>query len=275
MNKLLHKKQMAQNVTEYTFNAPDVVRNAKAGQFIVLRVDQKGERVPFTIFDYDKEKGTLKILVQTVGFSTQKLSRLNEGDYVSDIVGPLGLPTDLSFAKKVVLIGGGIGAAVIHPQSKVLKKANIDVDVILGARDSSLIMYEEDFKKYANNVYVMTDNGSLGEKGNVVDKLRYLIETGSNYDVVFAVGPLMMMKAVSNFTKTYSLKTIISMNSIMIDGIGMCGGCRLTVGGETKYACVDGPEFDAHLIDFDEAIMRSRLYQEEEKACRLRGEKND
>ncbi|HOO22522.1 MAG TPA: sulfide/dihydroorotate dehydrogenase-like FAD/NAD-binding protein [Clostridia bacterium] len=270
MNRLLRKRQLAENVIEYTFDAPDVVRNAKAGQFIILRVDEKSERVPFTICDYDKEKGTLTLLVQTVGASTKKLSDLKEGEYVNDLVGPLGMPTDLSFAQKALLVGGGIGAAVIYAQSKVLKEAGKDIDVILGARDKSLIMYEEEFYKNANRVFVMTDNGSHGEKGFVTDKLKALIEDGNRYDVVFAVGPLMMMKAVSDLTKTYGIKTIISMNSIMIDGIGMCGGCRLTVGGETKYACVDGPEFDAHLIDFDEAVMRSRLYREEE-TCRIRG----
>lgn len=271
MYKILRKRQMAENVNEYTFDAPDIVRNAKAGQFIILRVDEKSERVPFTICDYDKRLGSLTILVQTVGVSTLKLTELNEGDYVNDLVGPLGMPTDLSFANKAILIGGGIGAAVIYAQCKVLKEANKEIDVILGARDKSLIMYEQEFKNNADNVYIMTDNGSYGEKGFVTDKLKALIDSGEKYDVVFAVGPLMMMKAVSDLTKNYGIKTIISMNSIMIDGIGMCGGCRLTYGGEIKYACVDGPEFDAHLIDFDEAVMRSRLYREEETTCRLRG----
>lgn len=271
MNKVINKRLMAENVIEYTFDAPDIVRNAKAGQFIILRVDKQGERVPFTICDYDKTKGTLTILVQTVGASTSKLAALNEGDYINDLVGPLGKPTDLSFANKVVLVGGGIGAAVIYAQSKLLKEENKDVDVILGARDGSLIMYEQEFKNNAKNVYVMTDNGSYGEKGFVTSKLKELIDSGEEYDAVFAVGPLMMMKAVSDLTKEYGIKTVISMNSIMIDGIGMCGGCRLTVGGETKYACIDGPEFDAHLIDFDEALMRSRMFKEEETCCRIRG----
>lgn len=271
MNKIISKKQKAVNVIEYTFDAPDIVRNAKAGQFIILRVDADGERVPFTIFDFDKKTGALTILVQTVGASTQQLAKLNAGDCVCDLVGPLGNATDLSFAKNAVLIGGGIGAAVIFAQAKQLKAQNKQVDVVLGAREKGLIMYEEEFKQNSENVYVVTDDGSYGEKGFVTTKLKALIESGKKYDVVFAVGPLMMMKAVSDLTKEYGIKTVISMNSLMVDGIGMCGCCRLTVGGEVKYACVDGPEFDAHLIDFNEAIMRSRLYREEETACRIRG----
>lgn len=273
MNKLLKKRQLAENVIEYVFEAKDVVRNAKAGQFIILRVDEEGERVPFTICDYDKTEGTLTLLVQTVGYSTKKLAELKEGDSIHDLVGPLGNATDLSHANRIMLIGGGIGTAVIYPQSKQLKLEGKRVDVILGARDASLLMYEDEFRKNCENVYIMTDNGSKGEKGFVTDKLRQLIESGEKYDVVFAVGPLVMMRAVSEVTRPFGIETVVSMNSIMVDGTGMCGGCRLTVGGKTKYACVDGPEFDGHQVDFNEAIKRSRFYadQEKETACRIRG----
>ncbi|MFW5780218.1 MAG: sulfide/dihydroorotate dehydrogenase-like FAD/NAD-binding protein [Bacillota bacterium] len=273
MNKLLNKRRLAENVIEYVFDAKDVVRNAKAGQFVILRVDKDGERVPFTICDYDKEKGTLTLLVQTVGYTTAKLAKLEVGDTIHDLVGPLGNPTDLSHAKRVLLVGGGIGTAVIYPQSKQLKELNKRVDVILGARDKSLLMYEEEFAKNCENVYIMTDNGSKGEKGFVTDKLKQLVESGEKYDVVFAVGPLVMMKAVSDVTREYGIETVVSMNSIMVDGTGMCGGCRVSVGGETKYSCVDGPEFDGHKVDFDEAIARSTFYkdQEEEQFCKIRG----
>ncbi len=273
MNKLIKKVQLAEDVIEYTFEAENVVRNAKAGQFVILRVDSEGERVPFTICDFDKIVGTLTILVQTVGYSTAKLAQLNVGDYIHDLVGPLGNPTDLSHAKRIMLVGGGIGAAVIYPQSKQLCKWNKKADVILGARNKSLLMYEKEFSTHCNNLYIMTDDGSSGEKGFVTDKLKYLLDNGRRYDLVFAVGPLVMMKAVSQLTKKYGIETIVSMNSVMVDGTGMCGCCRLTVGNETKYACVDGPEFNGHLVDFDEAITRSTFYAEQEKEhrCRIRG----
>lgn len=273
MNKILRKRELAENVIEYVIDAKNIIRHARAGQFIILRVDEEGERVPFTICDYDKKEGTITILVQTVGFSTKKLAELNEGDFINDLVGPLGNATDLSHANRVLLVGGGIGTAVIYPQSKQLKNEGKKVDVILGARDKSLLMYEKEFRQNCENVFIMTDNGSKGEKGFVTTKLKQLIDAGEKYDVVFAVGPLMMMKAVADTTREYGIETIVSMNSIMVDGTGMCGGCRLTVGGETKYACVDGPEFDGHKIDFDEAIQRSKFYSEEEKesSCRIRG----
>jgi len=273
MNKLLKKRKLAENIIEYVFEAKDIVRNAKAGQFVILRVDKDGERVPFTICDYNREKGELTLLVQTVGYSTARLAQLEVGDYAHDLVGPLGNATDLSHADRILLVGGGIGAAVIYPQSKQLKKLNKKVDVILGARDKSLLMYEDEFSKYSDNLYIMTDNGSKGEKGFVTDKLKQLIDSGQKYDVVFAVGPLVMMKAVSNVTKQYGIRTIVSMNSIMVDGTGMCGGCRVTIGGETKYACVDGPEFDGHEVDFDEAISRASFYKEHEKEqfCKIKG----
>lgn len=274
MNKIIRKRALAENVFEYVIDAKIVTKHAKPGQFIMLRVDEDGERVPFTICDMDKKAGTVTILVQTIGYSTMKLATLNEGDFIHDFVGPLGKATHLDGAKKVLLVGGGIGTAVIYPQAKFLHKNKVTVDVIVGARNKSLIMYEDEFKNASNNLYIATDDGSYGEKGFVTDILRRLLEN-EEYDVVFAVGPLPMMRAVCNVTKEFNAKTVVSMNSIMVDGTGMCGCCRLTVGGKTKYACVDGPEFDGHLVDFEEAINRSRTYQEIEKehTCRLTGKK--
>lgn len=273
MNEILRKRKLADNVYEYVLQADDVVKNAKPGQFVIVITDEGGERVPFTICDYDKEKGTLTLLIQTVGATTEKIARLNEGDSLLHLVGPLGNPTDLSEYKKVLLIGGGIGTAVIYPQSKERYSEGLICDAILGARDASLLMYEEEFRKLCGNVYIMTDNGSAGEKGFVTNKLTELINSGADYDAVLAVGPMPMMGAVCSVTRGTGLKTIVSMNTIMVDGTGMCGCCRLTVGGKTKYACVDGPEFDGHLVDFDEALMRSKTYLEQEKehACRIRG----
>lgn len=273
MNKIISVNQLADNVHEYVVDAPLVARNAKPGQFIILRVDKEGERVPFTICDIDKDKGTITILVQSVGYTTMKMATMTSGDYFYDFAGPLGNATDLDEYNSILLVGGGIGAAVIFPQAKELTRIGKPADVIVGARNQSLIMYEDQFKANSANLYLMTDDGSYGEKGFVTDKIKALIEQGKKYDVVFAVGPLVMMRAVANLTREYGIHTIVSMNSIMVDGTGMCGGCRVTVGGKTKYACVDGPEFDGHEIDFDEAINRSSFYKEQESKhiCRLKG----
>lgn len=272
MNKILQKRKLAPNVTEYVIEAKAVTRHCKAGQFVIVIVDEGGERVPFTICDYDRTAGTVTVLVQEVGYTTMKMSQKEVGDCVYGFVGPLGNPTDLSEYKKVVLVGGGIGTAVIYPQAKELfgKK---QVDVIVGARQKDLVMYEEEFRAHSDNFYVLTDDGSYGEKGFVTDKLKALIDSGENYDCVFAVGPMPMMRAVANLTREKGIHTIVSMNSIMVDGTGMCGGCRVTVDGKVKYACVDGPEFDGHLVDFDEAISRLGYYKaiEAEHKCRLKG----
>ena len=274
MNKILAKRRLAPNVTEYIVDAPRVAKHANAGQFIILRVDEDGERVPFTICDFDREKGTVTILVQEVGYSTIKLSLLNVGDYICDFAGPLGNPTDLSEYKNIVLVGGGIGTAVIYPQAKNLKKQGKPADVIVGARNKELIMYEKEFRESARELFLTTDDGSYIRKGFVTDVLKELISV-KKYDCVFAVGPMPMMRAVSELTREMNIPTIISMNSIMVDGTGMCGGCRITVGGETKYACVHGPEFDGHAVDWAEAINRSKVFkkQEQEHLCRLTGEK--
>lgn len=272
--EIISKKQFSEKVNEYVVYAPDVAHRVRAGQFIILRATEDGERVPFTVCDYDREKGTITILVQTVGYSTMILEKLSVGDTICDFVGPLGKPTDLSGFDKILLVGGGIGSAVIYPQAKQLMLENKAADVIVGARNESLVIYENDFKKFSNEFFVMTDDGSAGEKGFVTDKIKNLLDEGRKYDCIFAVGPLPMMKAVCALTKNYGVKTIVSMNTIMVDGTGMCGSCRLTVDGKVKYACVDGPEFDGHLVDFDEAINRSKFYKEQEKehVCRLTGE---
>ena len=272
MNKIVKKTRLAENVTEYVIDAPAVAKHAHPGQVVILRVDGHGERVPFTICDYDAAMGTVTILVQEVGYSTLALAQIPEGGCIADFVGPLGNPTDLSAYKNILLIGGGIGSAVIYPQAKALRQKGQPSDVIVGARNVSLLMYEKEFAAAAKNLYLITDDGSSGVKGFVTDELKRLAAV-NKYDCVFAVGPMPMMRAVCAVTKELGIRTVVSMNSIMVDGTGMCGGCRLTCGGKTKYACVDGPEFDGHEIDWDEAINRSRTYreQEAEHKCRLRG----
>ncbi len=269
---IISKKTLAERVNEYVIYAPAVAKHCLAGQFIILRVDEDGERVPFTICDYSREQGTVSILVQEVGYTTMRLAMLNEGDRLCDFVGPLGNPTDLSAYKRILLVGGGIGTAVIFPQAKQLFAEGKPADVVVGARNVFLVMYEEQFKKNCAAFYLITDDGSSGKKGFVTDVARELFEKGERYDAVFAVGPLGMMRAVCKLTAEYGIPTIVSMNSLMVDGTGMCGCCRLTVGGEVKYACIDGPEFDGHKVDFDEAISRSRMYKEieDEHTCRLR-----
>lgn len=274
MNKILRKRVFSEKVIEYVIDSPKVAKNAHAGQFIILRVDEEGERVPFTIADYDQEAGTVTILVQTVGATTMKLSKLSEGDCLADFVGPLGKATDLSECKKVILVGGGIGSAVIMPQAKAMFEKGTPCDCISGARNKSLLVYEDEFNKYCNHAYFCTDDGSYGFKGFVTDKLAEVLESDKDIDTVFAVGPLPMMRAVVKVAEKYGRKSIVSMNSIMVDGTGMCGCCRITVGGKIKYACVDGPEFDGSEVDFEEAINRSASYKEQEKehVCRLTGE---
>lgn len=273
MYEILKKRELAENVIEYTFLCPLLAKHAEPGQFVILRVTSDGERVPFTICDFDREKGTVTVLVQTVGATTMQLAALSEGESVCDLVGPLGNATDLSKYKSVLLVGGGIGTAVIMPQAKKLFAQGVHVEAIIGARTASLVMYEQEMRSFTNRLHVVTDDGSKGEKGFVTTKLEALVKAGEHFDVVFAVGPLVMMRATAALTKTLEIPTVVSMNSIMVDGTGMCGCCRLSVGGVTKYACVDGPEFDGHQVDFNEAITRSKFYaaQEKEHVCRLKG----
>ena len=262
-------------MTQMRVAAPFVARKAQAGQFIILRVNEYGERIPLTIADYDREGGTVDIIFQKVGKTTLLLDTLEEGDAILDFIGPLGKASELEGYQYAAVIGGGAGCAIAYPQAKALHALGAKVDMIAGFRSQDIIILEDEMKAASDNLYLMTDDGSNGHKGFVTDALRQNIEAGAKYDLVVAIGPLPMMKAVCNLTKEYGIKTIISMNSIMIDGTGMCGGCRVTVGGETKFACVDGPDFDGHLVDFDEVMKRSKTYAEMEREsarefnCRL------
>lgn len=265
MFKIVNKKELNSMVTLLEIEAPFVAKKAQAGQFIIFRVDEQGERVPLTIADYDREKGTVTIIFQKAGLSTQLLGAKEVGETILDFVGPLGTPTDYEDFKKVAVIGGGVGCAIAFPQAKTLHNMGVEVDVIAGFRNKDIVILEEEMKNVSTNYYLMTDDGSYGEKGFVTDKLKSLIEAGNNYDAVIAIGPIPMMKFVSLTTKPYGIKTIVSLNPIMIDGTGMCGGCRVTVGGEIKFACVDGPDFDGHLVDFDELMNRNSTYRNQEE----------
>ncbi len=274
MNKILKKQVLNPTVTLMVVDAPLVARKAEPGQFIILRVDENGERIPLTVADYDREQGTITIIFQVVGASTEKLNHLNEGDFIHDFVGPLGRATRTEGLKKVCVVGGGVGCAIAYPVTKKLFEQGTDVTAIVGFRNKDLVILGDEFKAHSTRMIGMTDDGSWGEKGLVTEALRRLIESGEQFDEVITIGPLVMMMLVSQLTKEYGISTIASMNPIMIDGTGMCGGCRLTVGGTTMFACVDGPEFDAHQIDFAEAIARSATYRgwerhQHEETCNL------
>ncbi len=274
MYKILEKTSLNPSMTKMAVEAPLIAKKAKPGQFIIFRVDEFGERVPLTIADTDKEKGSVTIIYQKVGSSTQLLDTLEQGDYILDFVGPLGAATELEGYKKVAVIGGGAGCAIAYPQAKALYNMGTAVDVIAGFRNTDLIILEDEMKAVSDNLYLMTDDGSNGNKGFVTNALEENIKNGADYDLVIAIGPVPMMKAVCQLTKQHGIKTIVSMNPIMIDGTGMCGGCRLTVGGKTKFACVDGPDFDGHEVDFDELMKRNVMYRSmeqtsREKNCRL------
>ncbi len=280
MFPILKKEELNPNVSLMVIEAPYIARKAEPGQFIILRIDEQGERVPFTIADYDREAGTVTIIFQVVGATTEKLNSLKAGDSLLNFVGPLGKASEFDDMKKVAVIGGGLGTAIAYPQAKKLHSMGVSVDMINGFRNKDLIIIEDACKVACTNLYTMTDDGSNGNQGFVTAKLEELILAGNEYDLVIAIGPLVMMKAVSELTKKYGIKTIVSMNPVMIDGTGMCGGCRVTVGGETKFACVDGPDFDGHLVDFDQAIRRSKMFAEGERKsrdehhCRMEGMKN-
>ncbi len=265
MYKIVRKEQLNNTVTLMEIDAPFVAKKALAGQFIILRVDEEGERIPLTVAGYDREKGTVTIIFQIVGATTEKLNAKMQGEYIQDFVGPLGTASETKGFKKVAVIGGGVGCAIAYPTAKQLYQDGAEVHVVVGFRNKELVILEEEFKKCSDKLVVVTDDGSYGEKGLVTNALEKLINSGEQYDEVIAIGPLVMMKFVCLLTKKYGIKTVVSMNPIMIDGTGMCGGCRLTVGGETKFACVDGPDFDGHLVDFDEAIARSSIYKEQER----------
>ncbi len=274
MYKIVAKKSLNPTVTQMEILAPFVAKKALPGQFIILRVDEEGERIPLTIAGYDREKGTITIIFQIVGAGTKMLNQKNAGESIPDFVGPLGRPTHTEGLKKVCVVGGGVGCAIALPVARALHAQGCHVTSIVGFRNKDLVILEEEFKACSDSFYMMTDDGSYGEQGNVCVPLKELLEKGELFDEVITIGPLIMMKFVCMATKEYGVKTIASMNPIMIDGTGMCGGCRLTVGGEMKFACVDGPEFDGHLIDFDEAMSRSRTYadfelHEREENCNL------
>lgn len=268
MYKIVRKESLNPTVTLMEIEAPFVARKAEPGQFIILRVDDTGERIPLTIADYDREKGTITIIYQIVGGTTIQLNSLNVGDCLADFVGPLGVATHTEGLKKVAVVGGGVGCAIAYPVAKKLHNLGCEVHSIVGFRNKDLVILEEEFRNASDKLVMMTDDGSYGSKGLVTNALEELIQNGEQYDEVIAIGPLVMMKFVTMVTKKYNIKTIVSMNPIMIDGTGMCGCCRLTVGGKTKFACVDGPDFDGFEVDFDEAISRSKSYLEFEKHAR-------
>ena len=261
MYKILNKETLNPTVIKMEIEAPYVAKKAQPGQFIILRTDEDGERIPLTVADYDREKGTVTIIFQIVGATTEKLGHMNEGDFLADFVGPLGKATHTEGLKKVAVVGGGVGCAIAFPVAKKLHEQGCEVHAVVGFLTKDLVILEKEFRDASSKFVLMSDDGSVGEKGLVTDALKKLLDSGEKYDEVITIGPLIMMKFVCKLTKEYGVKTIASMNPIMIDGTGMCGGCRLSVGGKTVFACVDGPEFDGHEIDFDEAIERSSMYK--------------
>ena len=274
MYRIVKKEVLNPTVTRMVIDAPLIAKKAEPGQFIILRVDEKGERIPLTVADFDREAGTVTIIFQIVGATTEKLNHLEEGDCLQDFVGPLGRPSETEGLKKVAVIGGGVGCAIAYPVAKKLHQQGAEVHSIVGFRNKDLVILEEEFRAVSDKFVMMTDDGSYGEKGLVTNALEKLIGEGETYDEVIAIGPLVMMKFVTQLTKQHNIKTVVSMNPIMIDGTGMCGGCRLTVGGETKFACVDGPDFDGHLVDFDSAMRRGAMYKAQEKDAVARREEH-
>ena len=261
---------------------PRVARSCLPGQFVICRTGEEGERIPLTICDYDRSRGTVTIVVQEIGASTYKMGKLREGDFLTDFVGPLGKPSELTETpveelkkKKIVFVAGGVGTAPVYPQLKWLSEHGIKADAIVGAKTASLVILEEEMKKVADKLIIATDDGSKGMKGMVTDALKKLVSEGNRYDLCVAIGPVIMMKFTSLLTKELNIPTVVSMNPIMVDGTGMCGACRLTVGGKVKFACVDGPEFDGHLVDFDETMKRQRLYRTEEGRAFLKAKEGD
>lgn len=278
MFEIVEKRKLNSEVELMTVSAPFIAQKAQPGQFIILRVNEEGERMPLTIEGYDREKGTITVVYQIVGKTTQLLSQLNTGDFLLDFVGPLGVASHLEGYKNACVIGGGLGTAIAFPQAKALHDMGANVDIIAGFRTKDIIILEEEMRNNSTNLILATDDGSNGLKGFVTDMLREQIENGKKYDIVIAIGPMRMMQAVCNLTREYGLKTVVSMNPIMLDGTGMCGACRVTVAGQTKFACIDGPDFDGHEVDFEEAISRSTMFKEmerrssEDHKCHLTGE---
>ena len=280
MYKIIKKENLNPTVTKMVVEVPLVAAKVRAGQFVILRTGENGERIPLTVADYDRGAGTVTVIFQIVGATTEKLNALPEGGYITDFVGPLGRPTETKGLRRVAVIGGGVGCAIAYPVAKQFREDGAVVHSVVGFLTKDLVILEDEFRSVSDKFCLMSDDGSAGEKGLVTDALRALIESGEKYDEVIAIGPLIMMKFVCLLTKEYGIKTTVSMNPIMIDGTGMCGGCRLTVGGEVKFACVDGPDFDGHLVDFDEAMKRGATYRSAERAahehvCNLIGKGGD
>ncbi|MBR6045868.1 MAG: sulfide/dihydroorotate dehydrogenase-like FAD/NAD-binding protein [Ruminococcus sp.] len=274
MYKILRKEKLNEQCVLIEIDAPYIARKAEPGQFVIIRSDELGERVPFTISDYDREKGSIVVIYQIIGASTMRLAELEEGDSILDVAGPLGAATEyVENAKRVAVVGGGVGCAIAYPQAKKLFNMGVQVDMIAGFRSKDIIILENEMRAACTELHICTDDGSCGFKGFVTDKLRELIEGGAQYDEVIAIGPVPMMKFVCAVTKPYGIKTLVSLNPIMLDGTGMCGCCRVKVGGKTKYACVEGPDFDGHEVDFDELMRRNSTYKEQEAdhVCRLTG----
>ena len=274
MYRIVRKEALKPTVILYEIEAPMVAKKAEPGQFIILRVDENGERIPITIHDYDREKGTVTIIVQTVGATTEKLSHKQQGEFIQDFVGPFGRPTETEGKKKVCVVGGGVGCAIAYPVLKKFHDCGAEVHAVVGFKNKDVVILEDKFKSASDVMKLVTDDGSYGEKGLVTDALKQLIEEGNQYDEIFAIGPAIMMKFVSKTTEPYGIPTTVSMSPIMVDGTGMCGGCRLTVGGETKFACVDGPDFDGHKVDWDESLKRGKMYfdwerHKHEEVCNL------
>ena len=271
MYSIANKRQLSETVTLMEVDAPLIAKKALPGQFIIFRVDERGERIPLTIADYDREKGTVTIIFQHVGRSTLLLSQLGVGDDIYDFAGPLGTPSHLDGIKRACVVGGGVGCAIAYPQAKYLHEAGAKVDIIAGFRGKDIVILEDEMRAACDNLYITTDDGSYGEKGFVTDKLRALLDAGNQYDLVIAIGPVIMMKFVCKVTEPVNVPTVVSLNPIMIDGTGMCGGCRVTVDGKMRFACVDGPDFDGHKVDFDELMARNSFYRGEESdhTCRV------
>jgi len=265
MYKILDKQELAPQIKLLKIHAPDIAEKARPGQFVIIRVDEKGERIPLTLVDWKRDKEAITLIFQEVGVSTRKLGMLNVEDEIPDVVGPLGNPSDIKHQGSVAVVCGGVGTAAAYPIAKAFKEAGNNVISIVGARTKELLILEDEMKKISDELYISTDDGSKGYKGFVSDVLKALIEKGYRFDVVYAIGPPLMMRATSEVTRPHGIKSIVSLNPIMVDGMGMCGACRVTVGGQTRFACVDGPEFDGHQVDFDELIKRLRMYQSEEK----------
>ncbi len=280
MYRIIEKKQLNPTVVFMSIEAPLVAKKAEPGQFVILRVDENGERIPLTVAGYDRENGTVDIIFQVVGATTKRLSVLNAGDFICDFAGPLGRKTELDGLKRVCIVGGGVGCAIALPIAKKLHEAGCKVYSVIGFRSRELVILENEFCACSDTLQIMTDDGSYGEKGVVTSPLKAMLEANEEFDEIIAIGPLIMMKFVVETARPFNVKTVVSMNPIMIDGTGMCGGCRLTVGGKTKFACVDGPDFDGYEVDFDEAMMRGRMYRDFEKhayesTCNLFGKEDN